>query len=88
MKNNMTQAQLIQEQLTRWFKDAHLAGRTSVNVRASELHDAAAHHWNYQSRMPNVCSVMRQNIQAKDLVLHAPPSGQGRTLLIRYTLPR
>lgn len=34
------------------------------------------------------CAVMRAAMRCGDMILHAPPSGQGASLRIRYHLPR
>jgi hypothetical protein len=35
-----------------------------------------------------VCSAMREHITTADMVVHAPPAGDGPSFTVKYALPR
>jgi hypothetical protein len=87
-ETEMTQAQLIQQELNRRFAAARAAGLQFIDILALDLHNAIAAHWNNANRIPNVCRIMWNNRRPNDHVLHTTTSGQSSTLEIRYILPR
>lgn len=84
----MNQTQVIQDELNRRFAAGRGEGAAAIDVLALDLHDSVARYWKRANRMPNVCRVMRDNKQDRDVTLHSTPSGQSSTLKIRYILPR
>lgn len=84
----MPTAQDFQEELDRTFGKALKKGVSYVTVKAGDLHRQVGNYPGHDHRMPICCSVMRQNMQAGDVILHQPPKSNGATLEIRYTLPR
>lgn len=59
-----------------------------IDISAGELHRALGGYPGPTHRMPICCSIMRDAMQPDDMLLAAPPSGQGASLIIRYKLPR
>lgn len=61
-----------------------------VEIEAGELHRRVGGYPVGENRMPNCCQVMTAEVATDvgDVILHQPPSGQGASLRIRYTLPR
>lgn len=62
-------------------------GRPHIEVNAGELHRVVSPS---ENRMPMACNAMRQ---AKELYphneeIHAPPSGDGPSLTVRYVFSR
>ena len=63
-------------------------GVASVDVNAGSLHRIVGGYPGRDHRMPICCAVMRAEMEGKDVIIAAPPKGQGARLTIRYTLPR
>ena len=59
-----------------------LSGKEHLIVKANDIHKAL----NLHSRMPAVCTAMRQCMNLNDVVLHETPSGFSSTFEIKYTL--
>lgn len=59
-----------------------------IEIISGELHRAVGGYPGPSHRMPACCAVMRAAMRGTDRIVHAPPSGQGATLRIRYHLPR
>lgn len=68
--------------------EAERSGLDSVAVDAASLHRRVGGYPGNDHRMPVCCSVMRQTMEYTDVILSAPPKGNGASLLIRYDLPR
>ena len=67
---------------------AQARGLVFIEIISGELHRIVGGYPGPGHRMPVCCSVMRAAMRGGDQLLHAPPSGQGATLRIRYQLPR
>lgn len=75
------------------FKTATLEGKTSVVIRASDLHRMVGGYppkRGESHRMPVCCDVMRSfmDVSVGDRVLCSPPKKRGASLEIEYKLPR
>ena len=68
------------------FTKAEKAGKPNVEVRCGDLHDKV----NPGGNKPAVCSGVMwvETAEGNCEVISAPPSGTGRSLTIRYGLPR
>ena len=84
----MVTAETIREALARNFAAATSRRQSFVDLTAGSLHRELGGDPGADHRMPLVCSVMRSVMKPGDVVLAAPPSGQGASLEIRYSLPR
>ena len=78
----------FQRALDRIFRNAQTQQLAYIDVVSGDLHRDLGGYPSPNHRMPNLCQVMRRNMQAGDEVLYSPPKGQGATLKIRYLLPR
>jgi hypothetical protein len=90
LKRSLPDARAFEAEILRLWTNASNAGAPSVDVTAGELHRSLG---GYPAnvgghRMPNCCRVMKGLMQPGDIVLHAPPKGEGASLEIRYKLPR
>jgi hypothetical protein len=63
-------------------------GFTAVDINAGNLHRRVGGYPGENHRMPMCCEAMRQAVTSGDVVVSEPPSGQGASLTIRYSLPR
>ena len=63
-------------------------GESYVDINAGELHRNTGFYPGNNHRMPVCCDVMREEMQAIDIIIQQPPKGNGATLTIRYGLPR
>jgi 5-methylcytosine-specific restriction protein A len=81
-------SETIRAALARNFAAAASDHQSFVDLIAGSLHREIGGYPGGNHRMPLVCSVMRSVMQPGDLVLAAPPSGQGASLKIRYGVPR
>jgi 5-methylcytosine-specific restriction protein A len=70
------------------FARGEALGLTFVEIISGELHRGLGGYPGPTHRMPSCCAAMRAEQRGGDETLHAPPSGQGATLHIRYRLPR
>lgn len=57
-------------------------GLSHIVLKANDIHKAMK----LKSRMPAVCSAMKQCMNTGDTVLHEPPSGFSSTLEIQYAI--
>jgi hypothetical protein len=64
------------------------AGRPHVDITSRDLHRSVGGYPGPNHRMPVCCSVMYGFMKPGDIVVDAPPSGQGAKLTIRYRLSR
>jgi hypothetical protein len=60
-------------------------GRPHVELNAGEVHRVVSPQ---QNRHAMVCSAMRELITTTDIVVHAPPAGDGPSFTVRFSLPR
>lgn len=67
---------------------AAAAQHSHLDVTSGDVHRSVGGYPGNSHRMPLCCSVMYQLMRPGDVVLAAPPKGQGATLRIRYRLPR
>ena len=66
-------------------------GHSVVEVDAGKLHRMVGGYPPERGEthsMPNCCQVMKSEMHDEDIVVAAPPSGQGASLTLRYKLPR
>lgn len=73
------------------LKTAEAYGKMSLDINAGELHKFIGGYPsppNYQHRMPNCNSAMKDLMQEGDTVQAQPKSGLGAGLTIRYFFPR
>jgi hypothetical protein len=78
----------FQKELQSQFSLAAAAGAESVIINSGDLHRTLGGYPGKTHQMPVCCQVMYKERRAGDLVLAAPPKGQGATLSIEYQLPR
>lgn len=84
----MANAQEFRTELAKLLHDAAQAGLSFVDVRAGDLHETVQRLSPTRTgRMPNCCSVMRQEQQSGDSVISDRPT-DGPKFTIRYQLPR
>ena len=74
--------------LEEMFQGARTLGFYSVTIRAGDLHDSVAGNLGTDHRMPACCSAMREAMGPDDKILHEPPKGNGRNVIIEYRIPR
>lgn len=74
--------------LRKLLQEAGNAGKTSVDVRAANLHTDVGIYPARGHSMPTCCTVMHEEMQPGDEILLTPPGGKGPTLLVRYKLLR
>lgn len=86
----MPTAEDFKLELHRMMLEAMRAGRESVEISAGELHRRVGDYPGRNHRMPVCCQVMRAAIalDAGDVIVEEPPSGQGASFTARYVLPR
>ena len=85
----MPTAQDFRDRLRIELENAEKREESYLIVTAGELYDRVAGQRGSNHRMPNCCSVMRQEMREGDEVLPGGPrSGQGPRFAIRYALPR
>ena len=81
----------FKSELHRMMLEAMKAGKAFVEINAGELHRRVGDYPNpMRHRMPICCHVMYTALalDAGDVILEEPPTGQGASLTIRYVLPR
>jgi len=81
-------AEDFRNMLKKMFSEAIEKGKDYVIIDAGELHSRVGNYPGKNSRMPNCCSVMRNEMKLLDKILYEPPSGKGSSLKIEYKLPR
>ena len=74
--------------LRKLLQEEAKAGKSSVDVRAANLHTEVGVYPARGHSMPTCCTVMYEEMQPGDEILLTPPGGKGPTLLVRYKLPR
>lgn len=84
----MPKTEAFRAELDARIRRAEAAQMTFIEIVSGELHRAVGGYPGPDHRMPMCCAVMRAAMRGGDHILHAPPSGQGATLRIRYQLPR
>jgi len=86
----MPTAEDFKLELHRMMLEAMKEGKVSVVINAGELHSRVGDYPGRDHRMPVCCEVMRTAFarDAGDVILEEPPSGQGASLTIQYSLPR
>lgn len=75
----------FREELEAQIARAAKQGRPHVEINAGELHRIVSPA---ENRHPMACAAMRQLQREGDVVIHAPPAGDGPSFTIRYALPR
>jgi len=84
----MPRTEAFRAELDARLSRAEAAQMNFIEIVSGELHRAVGGYPGPDHRMPMCCAVMRAAMRGSDQILHAPPSGQGATLRIRYQLPR
>lgn len=64
---------------------AQKQGRPHVEINAGEIHRVLSPD---ENRHRMICNAMRQEMKAGDTEVFAPPSGDGPSFTVRYSLPR
>lgn len=70
------------------FAEAELIGLSFIGITAGALHRRVGGYPSDDHRMPVCCRVMRAEMTATDSIVEQPPSGDGASLLIHYSIPR
>jgi len=78
----------FQKELDRIFTSFEEKGSASVTITSGNLHRRVGGYPVTNHRMPVCCSVMKKMMKTGDRIISQPPSGQGTTLKIQYSLPR
>lgn len=78
----------FERRLASMFHDAEAREVESVEIRAADLHRAVGGYPGPDHRMPICCQAMRRAMAPTDVIVAAPPKGNGGSLLIRYDIPR
>lgn len=73
---------LIDAELRQRFVEARAGGMEYLDVVSGDIHKTLG----FNSRMRACCHAMREMMKTGDEILHAPPSGDGSTLKVRYFL--
>jgi hypothetical protein len=86
----MPNADDFNNELHRMMREAMQDGHHFAEINAGDLHRRVGNYPGNNHRMPICCTVMRAALalDAGDLIVEEPPSGQGAALTIRYVLPR
>lgn len=66
------------------FNDAQTKKLPFIEIRSGDLHTSLG----ASARMPSCCHAMRSLCDSDDVIVMAPPKGNGANLVIRYHLPR
>jgi hypothetical protein len=83
----MPTADQFRSELRSRLRAAEQAGESYIDVNAGDLHRKVGGYPTPMPRMPNCCSVMRQEQRSGDTVVSVKPS-DGASFTIRYQLPR
>ena len=78
----------FQSRLEVIFSEAERLGLSFIGITSKALHQQVGGYPGKDHRMPVCCEVMRSVMEANDEIVAQPPSGDGATVLIRYSLPR
>ena len=84
----MVNAEQFRTVLNRWLEDVQKARQPFLELTAGELHRAIGGYPGSHHQIRNCCSVMKSEMRSGDEIIEAPPSGEGASLKIRYSLPR
>ena len=86
----MPDADDFKRELYAVFYEAFKADKAAIQLSAGDLHRRVGGYPGADHRMPVCCGVMRDamDVDAGDLIVNSPPSGDGATLVVRYVLPR
>ena len=68
--------------------EAGRLGFCSVGITAGTLHRRVGGYSGPEHRMPACCAAMRSVMGPSDRIIQQPPSGDGASLLIHYSVPR
>ena len=72
------------------FSEAEKEELSEITLNAGELHKEVGGYPSPSGnhRMRACCNAMRQAMQKGDVVIEEPPKGEGKSLTIKYKLPR
>jgi len=73
---------IIDDELRKRFSEARKAGSEYLDVISGDIHKELG----FKNRMPSCCHAMREIMKTGDVILYAPPKGNGSTLKVRYLL--
>jgi hypothetical protein len=76
----------FQNQLIAILNAARFSGKRYIDVESGHLHKRVDANPDSIYGMPVCCEVMRKMMRAGDSIVNEPPSGEGASLMIRYTL--
>lgn len=83
----MPTAAEFRSELQAQLRAAELAGSPALDINAGALHRKVGDYPGPAHRMPNCCSVMRQELRAGDSIVSERAS-DGASFTARYRLPR
>jgi hypothetical protein len=78
----------FRRQLLSLLDEAGRLGLCFVGVTAGALHRRVGGYPGSEHRMPVCCATMRSVMGPNDRIVKQPPSGNGASLLIQYSVPR
>lgn len=64
------------------MQEAKRRGEDYIDLVSGDIHNQLG----MKNRMPQVCRIMYEKMQAGDKVIHTTPSGMSSTIKIRYYL--
>jgi 5-methylcytosine-specific restriction protein A len=67
---------------------AERLGLSYIGITAGALHRCVGGYPGPNHRMPVCCAAMREAMTPSDRIVEQPPSGDGASLLMHYSLPR
>jgi 5-methylcytosine-specific restriction protein A len=76
----------FEEMIDELFLDARNKGLEFKTIKAGDLHEKVGNYPGSDNRMPTCCEVMRQKMKEGDIIVDAPPKGNGASLTIKYKL--
>ena len=87
--SEITNADLIRQEIKNRFKRASNSGFSSVDILAGDLHEKVEFNdGTHPNQMPSICNMMYEAQTTGDEILYSPPKGRGAQLHIRYQIPR
>ncbi|MGO4530330.1 hypothetical protein AB4Z30_14710 [Paenibacillus sp. 2TAF8] len=75
---------LIEVELSQIFEEAKRDGQSYIDIVSGDLHKRLG----FVNRYPACCNGMRSMMKKDDIILEAPPNGDGASVKIRYFLKR
>lgn len=72
----------VRQYIDKLLYEAKLRGEGYIDLVSGDIHNQLG----MKNRMPQVCRIMYEKMQAGDQVIHTTPSGKSSTIKIRYDL--